>query len=118
MMRYNRMCRTDSMDVKQEAVRLRLYLGEDKRHGDRPLYHAIVAEARRLHLAGAMVVRGTEGFGHSTRLHTADVLFSEDLPVLVEIVDKEQKIDELLSALEEVGEIGLITYERVTVLCC
>lgn len=108
--------RNDSMDAREEGVRLRIYVGEDKRHGDRPLYHAIIAEARRLHLAGAMVVRGTEGFGHSTRLHTADVLFSEDLPVLVEIVDREQKIDELLSAIEGLGEIGLITYERVTVL--
>jgi PII-like signaling protein len=108
----------DLMCVKQEAVRLRIYLGEDKRHGDLPLYQEIVAEARRLRLAGAMVVRGTEGFGHSTRLHTSDVLFSEDLPVLIEIIDSAQKVDELVLVLDQVGEIGLITYERVTVLRC
>src|SRR5208283_2966014 len=103
----------DSMDVKQEAVRLRIYLGEDKRHGDLPLYQAIVAQARRMRLAGATVVHGTEGFGHSTRLHTSDVLFSEDLPVVIEIIDRAQKVDELISALDQVGEVGLITYERV-----
>jgi hypothetical protein len=108
--------KVDSIDIKQEAVRLRIYLGEDKRLGDAPLYQAIVAAARRLHLAGALVVRGTQGFGHSTRLHTSDVLFSEDLPVLIEIIDRAQKIDELVSALDHVGDIGLITYERVTVL--
>ncbi len=108
----------DSMDVNLEAVRLRIYTGEDKRHGNLPLYQAIVAEARRLHIAGALVVRGTEGFGHSTRLHTADVLFSEDLPIVIEIIDSTEKVDELVSALDRVGEIGLITYERVTVLRC
>jgi uncharacterized protein len=110
--------RDDSMDVKQEAVRLRIYLGEDKRHGDVPLYEAIVAQARRMRLAGATVVHGTEGFGHSTRLHTVDVLFSADLPVVIEIIDRAQKVDELISALDQVGEIGLITYELVTVLRC
>ena len=104
------------MNVKQEAVRLRIYVGEDKRHGDLPLYQSIVAAARRLHLAGALVLRGTEGFGHSTRLHTSDVLFSEDMPVLIEMIDCAEKIDELVSALDQVGEIGLITYERVRVL--
>ena len=108
----------DPMCANEEAVRLRIYVGEDKRHGDLPLYQAIVAKARRLRIAGAMVVRGTEGFGHSTRLHTADVLFSEDLPVLIEIVDREQKVDELISALDQMGDIGLITRERVTVLRC
>ena len=110
--------RDNPMCANEEAVRLRIYLGEDKRHGDLPLYQAIVARARRLRIAGAMVVRGTEGFGHSTRLHTSDVLFSEDLPVLIEIVDRAQRVDELLSALDQVGDIGLITYERVTVLRC
>jgi PII-like signaling protein len=108
----------DSMEVNQEAVRLRIYLGEDKRHEDLPLYRAIVAKARRLRLAGATVVHGTEGFGHSTRLHTVDVLFSADLPVVIEIIDRAQKVDELVSALDHVGDIGLITYERVTVLRC
>ena len=110
--------RNDSTDVRHEGIRLRIYLGEDKRVGDLPLYHAIVAKARQLHLAGAMVVRGTEGFGHSTRLHTADVLFSEDLPVLIEIIDKAPRIDELIAALGHMDDIGLMTYEQVTVLRC
>ncbi len=108
----------DSMDIKQEAVRLRIYLGEDKRHGNLPLYQAIVSQARRLRCAGATVVHGTEGFGHSTRLHTTDVLFSADLPVVIEIIDRAQKVDELISVLDQLGDIGLITYERVTVLRC
>ncbi len=108
----------DPMCANEEAVRLRIYVGEDKRHGDLPLYQAIVGKARRLRIAGAMVVRGTEGFGHSTRLHTSDVLFSEDLPVLIEIVDREQKVDELISTLDQMGDIGLMTYERVRVLRC
>ena len=110
--------RCDSMEVNQEAVRLRIYLGEDKRHGDRPLYQAIILQARKLRIAGALVVRGTEGFGHSTRLHTADVLFSEDLPVVIEIIDSAQKVDELITALDQMSDIGLITYEHVTVLRC
>ena len=110
--------RDDAMCADEDAVRLRIYVGEDKRHGDLPLYQAIVAKARRLRIAGAMVVRGTEGFGHSTRLHTSEVLFSEDLPVLIEIIDNAQKIDQLISALDQMGDIGLITRERVTVLRC
>jgi PII-like signaling protein len=110
--------RNESMDVKQEGIRLRIYVGEDKRLGDLPLYQAIVSRARQLRLAGAMVLRGTEGFGHSTRLHTADVLFSEDLPVLIEIIDRAQKINELIAALDRMGDIGLMTYEPVTVLRC
>lgn len=115
-MKKEGMNESNSMDVKQEAVRLRIYLGEDKRHGDLPLYQAIISQARRLRCAGATVVHGTEGFGHSTRLHTSDVLFSQDLPVVIEIIDSAQKIDELISALDQVADIGLITYESVTVL--
>jgi PII-like signaling protein len=110
--------RNDSTDVRQEGIRLRIYVGEDKRVGDLPLYQAIVAKARQLHLAGAMVLRGTEGFGHSTRLHTADVLFSEDLPVLIEIIDRAPRIDGLIAALDQMDDIGLMTYEPVTVLRC
>ena len=108
----------DSMCPNEEAVRLRIYLGEDKRQGEIPLYRAIISTARRLRLAGALVVRGTEGFGHSTRLHTSDVLFSEDLPVVVEIVDAPQKIAGLIASLDGAEGIGLMTYEPVTVLRC
>jgi PII-like signaling protein len=117
-MKKEEMNDSNSMDVKQEAVRLRIYLGEDKRHGDLPLYQAIVTQARRLRCAGATVIHGTEGFGHSTRLHTSDVLFSADLPVVIEIIDRALKVDEPISALDQLADIGLMTYERVTVLRC
>lgn len=99
----------------RRAVRLRIYLGEDKHDGALPLYHAIVNKARQCHLAGATVVRGTEGYGHSTRLHTADVLFSEDLPVLIEMVDSADKIDSFVRTLAGIREIALITREEVMI---
>jgi uncharacterized protein len=98
-----------------QGVRLRIYLGEDKRHGDRPLYQAIIRKAHELKIAGATVMRGTQGFGNSTRLHTADVLFSEDLPAIIEIVDSADKIDSILQILDSVAGIGLITRERIEV---
>ena len=104
------------MDIPTDAVRLRLYVGEDKRHGDRTLYEAIALKARDLRLAGVTVVRGTLGFGRSTRLHTAKVLFSEDLPMTIEIIDAESKINAFLDLLQDVPDIGLVTLERVTVI--
>ena len=80
------------MEINGHNVRLRIYIGEDKRHGDRPLYEAIVLKARHLQMAGATAVKGTLGYGRSTRLHSTEVLFSEDLPVIVEIVDSQEKI--------------------------
>jgi uncharacterized protein len=96
-------------------VRLTIYVGEDKRHGDRPLYQAIVRKAHELGIAGATVFRGTQGFGRSTRLHTADVLFSDDLPAVVEIVDSAPRIDGILALLGQLDGIGLITREPVEV---
>jgi uncharacterized protein len=96
-----------------QVLRLRIYLGEDKRDGDQPLYEAIIRQARRMRMAGATVLRGTEGYGRSTRLHTADVLFSRDLPVIVEIVDLAEKIDAMVACLEGYGDIGLMTREPV-----
>jgi uncharacterized protein len=76
------------MRVPKDAVLLRIYIGEDDRTDGRPLYEAIVLKARELHMAGATVLRGPMGFGRSSRLHTAKILrLSEDLPVVVEIVD-------------------------------
>lgn len=95
------------------ALRLRIYLGEDKTNTGQPLYHAIVRQARSMHIAGATVLRGTEGYGRSTRLHTTDVLFSEDLPVVVEIVDLPEKIEPLIAILNNYAEIGLITVDPV-----
>ena|SRR5579862_21118 len=106
------------MDVDAKNVRLRIYLGADKRHGNQPLYKAIVLKARQLQLAGATVVTGTLGYGRSTRLHTTQVVFSEDLPVIVEIVDGEDKIMKFVPLLTGLGEIGLVTCDEVRVLLC
>jgi PII-like signaling protein len=106
------------LDVNSKSVRLRIYVGEDKRHGNQPLYKAIVLKAHQLQLAGATVVRGTLGYGRSTRLHTTDVVFSEDLPAIVEIVDGEDKIMKFVTLLAGFSEIGLVTCDEVRVLLC
>jgi len=105
------------MTIPQEATLLRIFLGESDRHEGRPLYETIVLKARELHLGGATVVRGLMGFGRSSRLHTAKVLrLSEDLPIVVEIADAEDKIQTLLPWLEGVMTGGLITLERARVV--
>jgi len=104
------------LDPKGKNARLRIYIGEDKRHADRPLYEAIVLKARQLQMAGATVVRGTLGYGRSTRLHTTDVVFSEDLPVIVEIVDSEERIAKFVPLLAGFDQIGLVTCDEVRVL--
>ena len=96
---------------------LRIFLGEDDRYEHRPLYESIVLKAREMHLGGATVLRGPMGFGHSSRLHTAKILrLSEDLPMVIEIVDSEEKINEFLPVLDKMMGSGLITMEKVTVL--
>ena len=106
-----------TMQVPRDAVLLRIFFGEDDRCGSLPLYEAIVLKAREMHLAGATVLRGHFGFGHSSRIHTAKILrLSEDLPVVVEIVDSQEKIDSFLPALDEMMTSGLVTIERVQVL--
>lgn len=97
----------------EEAVLLRIFVGEDKRHGERPLYEAIALKAREMHLLGATVLHGRLGFGRSTRLHTMRALMSEDLPLVVEIVDKAERIDAFMSVLAGMQGIALITRERV-----
>ncbi len=106
------------MDINDRNVRLRIYVGEDKRHGAQPLYQAIVAKARQIQLAGATVVRGTVGYGRSTRLHSTQVVFSEDLPVIIEIIDRDEKIEQFLSLLAGLEEIGLVTCEEVKIRLC
>lgn len=105
------------MELPHDAILLRIFLGEaDKCHG-KPLYEAIVVKARELHLAGATVLRGPMGFGHSSRVHTAKILrLSEDLPLIIEIVDAEKKIDAFLPVLDEMMGSGLVTLEKVKVL--
>jgi PII-like signaling protein len=104
------------LDPNGKNGRLRIYIGEDKRHGDQSLYEAIVLKARNMQMAGATVVRGTLGYGRSTRLHTTEVVFSEDLPVIVEIVDSHEKIRSFVPLLAGFNEIGLVTCDDVSVL--
>lgn len=105
------------MEIPKEAVLLRIFIGENDRDDGRPLYEAIVLKARELHLAGATVLRGAMGFGHSSRLHTAKILrLSEDLPLVIEIVDSEEKIDAFLPTLDDLMTSGLVTLEKVKVL--
>ncbi len=105
------------MQVPKQAVLLRIFLGEDDRVDRRPLYEAIVTKAREMHLAGATVLRGPMGFGKASRLHTAKILrLSEDLPIVVEIVDAEERINAFLEAIEPMMTGGLVTLEKVQVL--
>ena len=105
------------MQVPKQAMLLRIFVGEDDRYGHQPLYQAIVLKARETHLAGATVLRGPMGYGHSSRLHTAKILrLSEDLPVVVEIIDSEEQINAFLPVLDAMMTSGLITLERVAVL--
>jgi PII-like signaling protein len=105
------------MQVAKDALLLRIFIGENDRHAGRPLCEAIVLKARELHLAGATVLRGPMGFGRSSRLHTAKILrLSEDLPLVIEIVDVEERIRAFLAELEPMMGSGLVTLEKVQVL--
>jgi PII-like signaling protein len=105
------------MQIPRNATLLRIFIGEDDKYHGRPLYEAIVLKARELQLAGATILRGPMGFGHSSRLHTAKILrLSEDLPIVIEIVDSEEKIDGFLPQLDEMMSSGLVTLEKVQVL--
>lgn len=105
------------MQLPHEALLLRVFIGENDRWRHRPLYEAIVLEARQRHLAGATVLRGPMGFGKSSRLHTAKILrLSVDLPLVIEIVDTEEKIQAFLPVLNEMMQGGLVTLEKVRVI--
>lgn len=100
-----------------EAVLLRLFIGESDEHEGRPLHEAIVLAAREMGLAGATVLRGPMGYGRSSRLHTAKILrLSEDLPLIIEIVDTAEHIDRFLSAAEPMLGSCLVTLEQVQVV--
>jgi PII-like signaling protein len=106
-----------AMQLPKDAVLLRVFIGENDRYRDKPLYEMIVTQAREMHLAGATVLRGPMGFGKSSRLHSARVdRLSNDLPMVVEIVDSQAKIDEFLPVLDGMMGSGLITVEKVQVL--
>ena len=105
------------MQIPHEAVLLRIFIGESDRWEHKPLYEAIVLKARELHLAGATVLRGPMGFGKSSRLHTAKILrLSMDLPLVIEIVDSDEKIQSFLPVLEKMMGGGLLTLEKVRVI--
>ncbi len=105
------------MKIPQDGYLLRVFLGESDQWHGRPLYEAIVMKARELHLAGATVLRGPMGFGANSRVHTAKILrLSEDLPIVIEIVDSKEKIDEILPHIDEMVQEGLVTLERVQVI--
>ena len=105
------------MQIPHEAVILRIFIGESDRHEHKPLYEVIVLKAREAHLAGATVLRGPMGFGKSSRLHTAKILrLSMDLPIVIEIVDSEEKIRSFLPVLDGLMGGGLVTMEKVQVI--
>ncbi len=102
------------MEIPQDSILLRILIGESDRADGRPLYEAIVLKARELHLAGATVLRGAMGFGKSSHLHTTKILrLSYDLPVVIEIVDSEEKINAFLPVLGPMVGGGLVTLEKI-----
>ncbi len=107
------------MQIPHDAILLRIFLGESDRWHHQPLYEAIVLKARERHLAGATVLRGPMGFGKSSRLHTAKILqLSRDLPLVIEIIDSNEKIQMFLPVLDEMMSGGLLTLEKVKVIEC
>jgi uncharacterized protein len=105
------------MQIPHDAVLLRIFIGESDRWEHKPLYEAIVLKAREMHLAGATVLRGPMGFGKSSRLHTAKILrLSMDLPLVIELVDSEEKIQSFLPVLDPMMGGGLLTLEPVKVV--
>lgn len=106
-----------NMQLPHNAVLLRIFFGENDQFEHKPLYEAIVLKARETHLAGATVLRGHIGYGHSSHIHTTKILrLSQDLPVIVEIVDSEEKINNFLPILDSIMTSGLVTIENVKVL--
>ena len=105
------------MRIPEQGCLLRIFLGESDRWDGKPLYEAVVLEARKRGLAGATVIKGFMGFGAHSRIHTAKLLeLSQDLPVIIEIVDAREKIDAFLPKLDEIVEEGMITVEDVRVI--
>lgn len=105
------------MKLPATGVLLRIFIGESDMHHSASLYEAIVLKARELNLAGATVLRGIMGFGAESRIHSAKVLrLSEDLPIVIEIVDTEENIQKLIPFLDETVKEGLITMESVNVI--
>ena len=105
------------MQLVRDAVLLRVFFGEDDKFKGLPLYEAIVLKAREMHLAGTTVLRGSVGFGHSSHIHTTKILrLAQDLPIVIELVDTQDKVDAFLPVLDEMMSSGLVTLEKVQVL--
>ena len=105
------------MKLPSEAELLRIFIGEADKHKGKPLYEEIINLAREKKMAGATVIRGLMGFGAHSRVHTAKILrLSEDLPIIIEIVDETEKIESLLPELDQMIKEGLITIEKIRVL--
>jgi uncharacterized protein len=105
------------MQVPEDGVLLRIFIGEDDKFEHLPLYEAIVLKAREMHMAGATVLRGPVGFGYSSHIHTTKILrLSQDLPLVIEIVDRQDKIDAFLPTLDHMMPGGLVTLEKVKIL--
>ncbi len=105
------------MKLPEEGVLLRIFIGESDTYKGKALYQEIVLKARELNLAGATVLRGIMGFGAMSRIHTARLLrLSEDLPVVIEIVDREERIQTIIPFLDETVRQGLVTMEKVRVI--
>ena len=105
------------MQIPEDAVLLRIFIGESDRYRHQPLYESIVLKAREMHMAGATVLRGPMGFGKSSHLHTAKILrLSMDLPIVIEIVDSEEKVNAFLPVLDKIMGGGLVTLEKAKVI--
>lgn len=105
------------MNIPEDGYLLRIFVGESDKHGHRPLYEAIVLKARETGMAGATVLRGVMGFGKHSVVHTAKILrLSEDMPMVVEIADGLERIEQFLPLLDEMITDGLVTLERVRVI--
>lgn len=105
------------MKLPEDALLLRVFIGESDRHQGKPLYEQIVLKARELNLAGATVLRGVMGFGANSRLHTAKLLeLSIDLPMVIEVVDTEENINKLMPFIDETFTEGLVTLEKMRVI--
>ena len=105
------------MKISEDGQLLRIFIGESDRWHGQPLYEAIVLKAREMGIAGATMLRGLMGFGAASRIHTAKILrLSEDLPIIIEIVDSADKIDLFLPLIDEMVGEGLVTLERVRIL--
>ncbi len=105
------------MKISEDGQLLRIFIGESDRWHGKPLYEAIILKAREMGMAGATMLRGLMGFGAASRIHTAKILrLSQDMPIVIEIVDSADKIDLLLPIVDEMVQEGMVTVEKVRVI--